>query len=135
MGFDKKFKRDRSRANIQRAIDHARAHRADIITGEMTDELREKLVQLVQTPKYRAQIDVFATACQQWRRYNPDVVLEWQDTAHVLVSGDPGVAHVRQYLAKNDAAANLIEYADEVTGRAVSLMQIQFALVGLGWLK
>lgn len=124
----------RRQANVKRVLGQARVNNATLFYGPATDELKTKIAKLLETPKYRSEIDAFAQACRTWRQYNPDLLLEWHDTEGVILSGDPSLEHVRKYLAKNDIAANMIQYADEATGRVCSLLQVQFALVGLGWL-
>lgn len=116
----------------ERRIADARARSKEhrVLVCEMpVDKLKAMLAQ----PGYGAEVERLAELALVWREAHPDVVLEWIDQK-AWVSGDLGDPHVRGYLAKNQAADELLVWLDEQTGKQLTVGMALFALVGLGWI-
>lgn len=119
---------NRKERRIADAKARAKGHRVQVF--EMP---ADKLKQMLADPAYRGEVERLAQLALRWRAEHPEVVLEWIDQ-DAWVSGDLGDARVRGYLAKNQAADDLLAWLDEQTGKKLTVGMAVFALTGLGWI-
>lgn len=100
---------------------------------QMDDEGRAKLIEQTKDPTYRRAIEQLARAMLEWRRAHPGATPVWFDPKGVLLMGaDIGDETARGHIAANEAAHQCLLWADEQTGRRMTMMMVQFALVMIG---
>jgi hypothetical protein len=93
-----------------------------------------QLKEMLADPAYRAEVELVAQYALVWRAEYPEAALEWIEQKGAWVSGSLGDPHVRGYLAKNQAADELLAWVDEQTGKRLTVGMAAIALVGLGWI-
>lgn len=106
-----------------------------MLGGAITDEQRARLTRHLTAPEYVRLIEAMVEALTQWKRERPWAVLLWQALPpRTLITGDPRSDESLGILAANDMAKAALRYADERTGHKATLMTMQLALRGLGWI-
>lgn len=97
-------------------------------------DIKKQLMELILSPDYKADIERLAKAMYLWQKLHPEEKPEWQDTTTVLLAGGSlDDERARGFVAGNDAAHRCLLWADEHTGRQLSMLQAQCALWVLGW--
>lgn len=106
-----------------------------LIAGELSPEKRAEFKAWVGRPEYRKLIGDVMKACVIWKELFPEKVPVWVENGRVLVLGDPRSDSSLGMIAGNDDAKHCLRYADAQTNQQASVMTLQLALIGLGWVK